>query len=275
MITEPSSLIEHMASSATTLCTVWEIERTDGKVLHYTDADVNVEVDGVLYLKSGGYNASAVSYNSTLSVDNLEVVGFLSSDTLLESELISGVFDGATVKIGEANWKEPSQGILWKKQGKFGVVSMSDGVFKVELRGITQFLQQQIGTVLTPMCSAAFGDSKCKVNTSSYKSTGTITNTSGKVLQDSSRVEASGFWNYGTIKMTSGANTGRTMEVESSNGQNIVLMFKFPYPVVAGDTYEIVKGCAKTLDACKGYSNVINFRGFPKVPGSNAILQGA
>jgi hypothetical protein len=39
-----------------------------------------------------------------------------------------------------------------------------------------------------------------------------------------------------------------------------------------GDTLEISQGCGKTRAACLAFDNVVNFRGFPDVPGTDQVL---
>ena len=45
-------------------------------------------------------------------------------------------------------------------------------------------------------------------------------------------------------------------------------------PYMLGDTYTIVAGCDKTAATCKArYANLVNFRGEPFIPGTDAILR--
>jgi uncharacterized phage protein (TIGR02218 family) len=45
------------------------------------------------------------------------------------------------------------------------------------------------------------------------------------------------------------------------------------YPVQPGDTYSITAGCDKQMGTCKTrFSNLVNFRGEPYVPGNDTIL---
>ena len=46
------------------------------------------------------------------------------------------------------------------------------------------------------------------------------------------------------------------------------------YDIAAGDTYTLAPGCDKSLETCRDvYANVVNFRGFPHVPGTLEVLR--
>jgi uncharacterized phage protein (TIGR02218 family) len=47
-----------------------------------------------------------------------------------------------------------------------------------------------------------------------------------------------------------------------------------PYNVTAADTMSVYPGCDKNLATCLAkFANVVNFRGFPKIPGRDAVTQ--
>ena len=84
----------------------------------------------------------------------------------------------------------------------------------------------------------------------------------------------SGYFDYGLMTMTSGANIGLAMEVKSYVVGQITLQLPFPYAVAAGDTYSLTAGCDRSFSTCKGrFSNVLNFRGEPYLPGLDKLIQ--
>ena len=90
---------------------------------------------------------------------------------------------------------------------------------------------------------------------------------------DTSRAEASGYFDYGQITFTSGDNNGITRQIETFDGQTFLLWDILPYQIQIGDTYNVKPGCDKTFDTCKTkYSNGDRYGGFPHVPGSDGIL---
>jgi len=165
MKTISASLQTHLESAATTLCTCWKITRQDGQIFGYTDHDLNLTIDGLVYKSESGYFRSAIASSSETNVDNVDVEGFLDDAEISEVELRYGKFDYATVEIFVTNWADLTQGIVAMRYGMFGeTVISSSGLFRIELRGLTQLFSQQIVDVYTPECRADFGDEKCGVS---------------------------------------------------------------------------------------------------------------
>ena len=85
MKTLPSSLADHLATGATTLCHCWKLAPVNGPVLGFTDHDRDLIFDGVTFEAQAGFEASEIESSLGLSVDNLEASGALDS-TQLDAE---------------------------------------------------------------------------------------------------------------------------------------------------------------------------------------------
>ena len=159
-----TALAAHLAGEVTTLATCWRIARTDGQVFRFTDHDRDLLVEGETYRASTGYSRTAVASDADLAVDNLEVEGVFDSEELSEADLRAGRFDRAEVRIFLVNWADPGQGVLKLRRGWFGEVVLGEqGIFRTELRGLTQALAQRIGELYGPECRADLGDHRCRV----------------------------------------------------------------------------------------------------------------
>ena len=159
-----ASLASHLAGEVTTLATCWRITRTDGTVFRFTDHDRDLVVDGDIYAASAAYSRTAISNDAGMGVDNLDVEGVFDSAAVSEAELRAGLFDQAEVRIFLVNWADPSMGSLRLRRGWFGEVVLTEqGVFRTELRGLTQALQQRIGELYSPDCRADLGDHRCRM----------------------------------------------------------------------------------------------------------------
>ncbi len=159
-----TALAAHLAGPVTTLATCWRITRVDGTEFFFTDHDQDLPFEGNIYKASSGYSRTAIANDASLSVDNLDVEGVFDSDAITEEELRAGLFDQAEVRIFLVNWADPSMGALRMRRGWFGEVVLTEqGVFRTELRGMTQALQQRIGELYSPECCADLGDHRCKV----------------------------------------------------------------------------------------------------------------
>jgi hypothetical protein len=158
------SLASHLAGSVTTLATCWRITRVDGVVFRFTDHDQDLVVEGEVYEASAAYSRTAISNDAGMGVDNLDVEGVFDSAAVTEEELRAGLFDRAEVRIFLVNWADPSMGALRLRRGWFGEVVLTEqGVFRTELRGLTQALSQRIGELYSPECRADLGDHRCRV----------------------------------------------------------------------------------------------------------------
>ena len=165
MKTIGSALQAHLAQDVTTICTCWNITRTDGAVFTFTDHDTDLMISGVTYKASNGYKRTAMKSDQILSVDNLDVSGIMiDANGIQENELKRGIFDYAAVKVFLVNWSDLGQGVLALRSGLFGEVTVNEnGIFNTEIRGLTQYLTQEFGYTFTPYCNADLGDARCKV----------------------------------------------------------------------------------------------------------------
>lgn len=97
-----------------------------------------------------------------------------------------------------------------------------------------------------------------------YVSGGTVTPLGGE----------SGYFDFGVISFTSGLNNGLSMEIRSYVPGQLTLDLPMPYAVQVGDAYSLKAGCDKAASTCIGkFSNILNFRGEPFLPGVDKIVQ--
>jgi Phage conserved hypothetical protein BR0599 len=67
---------------------------------------------------------------------------------------------------------------------------------------------------------------------------------------------------------------GISMEVKSYVLGQWVLALPFPVALAPGDAYTMIAGCDKQFDTCRTrFNNVVNFGGYPYVPGIDQIIQ--
>ncbi len=82
---------------------------------------------------------------------------------------------------------------------------------------------------------------------------------------------AAGWFTLGRLTWTSRPNTVRTAEVAahsvSAGVRQIALLEPPVRPIGVGDGFDVVAGCDKRLETCRGrFGNAVNFRGFPHIP---------
>ncbi len=270
-----TELKNHLAGEVTSLATCWKLTLTNSNVMGFTDHDNDILFDGVNYLAASGFTPTAVENTSNLSVDNLDMEGVLDSNNIKDNDIIAGLYDFAEVEIFRLNYKDITQGKMILRRGWLGEVKYGKSNFVAEIRGLTQKLSKTIGDLYSPSCRTNLGNLKCGVDLTPFTATGSVTSiSSNRIFTDTLRIEANGFYNLGKITFTNGSNEGLSMEVKEFSQFVTTLVMPMPYDIQISDTYSIEAGCDKTFETCKSrFSNVINFRGEPHVPGTDRILQ--
>jgi len=283
MRTLPAGLREHLDGGTTTLCHCWKIATVGGDVMGFTDHDRDLVVDGVTFETQAGFTASEIESSLGLSVDNLDAAGALNSERLSEERLRAGDFDNASVEIWRVNWQDVSQRILLRK-GHLGEVTHGGLGFTAEVRGLAHLLNQPRGRVFQFGCDAVLGDARCGVNleTADFCSAGSVISVeeNRRLFVAGVDTYAEGWFARGRLAWTSGANTGRAGEVKfhrrSGTQMLVELWQETVQPVVTGDAFLIRAGCDKQLSTCIAkFNNVVNYRGFPHIPGDDFVLSYA
>lgn len=267
------ALAAHLAGEVTTLATCWRLERADGWVRGFTDHDRELVVDGLTYVASTGFLPSAIKTASDLSVDNLDVDGFLDDAALRAEDLIAGLFDGARIEVFIVNWADLGQGRLLLRKGFLGEIKRADQRFSAEIRGLSNRLQQTAGKLYSRLCRVDLGSSECGVALGPRTDTYAVTQV---IAADTVRIvtaRATGFFTFGKATFTTGANAGAVNEVLLHDGQTIRLFVPMPRPIVVGDQIVLVAGCDKTPETCNAkFANILNFRGEPHIPGNDKVF---
>lgn len=272
------ALAAHYEQETTTLARLWKITRRDGRIFGFTDHDEMIVFDGVTYAVSSVFDISAVSTRSELNVDSLEAKGILAEEGITASDIEAGLWDGAQVLMMEVNYEDLSMGANILRYGDAGEIRREGQQYTAEVRGLMQYLQNNIGRVVTATCPYDLGDSDCKVDIEALRVSGSVTDSEATTREftDATRIEADGFFSFGTLTWTTGLNVGLSMEVKKfTAGGLIELQLDMPHDVSAGDQYTMVPGCDKIgrLGDCKlTYDNYVNFGGFEDVPGSHKTL---
>lgn len=279
MKTLPSGMQAHLDSGTTTLCWCWKLTRGDNVVQGFTDHDVPLSFDGLIYEAACGFTASEVQSTLGLAVDNLSVAGALTSATLNEDDLAAGLYDNASIEIWRVNWASPDQRVLMRK-GNLGEVKRGKAAFTAEVRGLAHFLNQPVGRCYAYSCDADLGDARCTIDLADpvFSGTGVVAAASDARRFTVSGIEAfaDGWFSGGKLVWTGGANVARGMEIKrhavSALGVSIELWQAMSETVDTGDAFAVTAGCDKQFSTCKAkFDNAVNFRGFPYMPGNDAV----
>lgn len=261
--------------------------------------NARVQQGGGTYLAEDGLTFSALEYKSDGSPNNLQATGFLIDSGLSEHDVRARLYDGALFELRVVNWADLTQLELKLISGTVGDITMKNGEFQMELRGLTQYLTTVVGSLYGPLCRAElFGGGaegidpsnhwKCRLNRADWVQSGTVLSSpdsvtvvpspSSALLMIGSSTPAdpapTGWFDDGVIIYTSGALSGYSFEIASWDGAILTLFGGAPMPFTptAGDTFEIEPGCAKLISVCQSkFDNVLNFAGEPNIPGLNVL----
>ena len=277
MRTASSNLTSHIAGEVTSIAICWKLTLVSGTVLGFTDHTSDLTISSQLYKAATGFSPTSVETKDRFSVDNLDVEGVLDAASITEADIMAGIYDFAEIEIFMINVTDLSQGIITHRRGWLGEVSVKNGQFVAEVRGLAQKLQQNIGELFSPTCRAVFGDARCKVNLASFTFAGTVnTVTSRQVFLSTALTHAAGYFSGGEVQWLTGANAGRRMEIKEFSNTQITLALPMPHSVAVGDTFNAIAGCDKTIATCIAkFNNAVNFRGEPYVPGMDKMLATA
>jgi uncharacterized phage protein (TIGR02218 family) len=273
-----NDLLNHLGEEVVTIATCLYLVRKDGVEIFSTEHDVDLAIDGDTYESSLGFNRTDVVNTSSMSVDNLEIMGVLDTDKISEEDLRAGKYDYAEVYLFLVNYKDLSQGILRLRRGILGEVVLGDnGLFTAELRGMVQLYSQRIGEVYSPECRADIGDSRCKIDLAPLTVETTVASViNRRTITVVSGSEADEYYTHGALTFETGNNAGFSIEIKSwlLSTKQIEMYLPTPYPIQAGDEVSFYPGCDKRIATCfDKFNNVINFRGEPYVPEPGLLVR--
>jgi uncharacterized phage protein (TIGR02218 family) len=277
----PPALQVKLSSGATTLCRCWTIARRDGAVQGFTDHDRDLIVDGVLHKAAAGLTASEATAQFGLAPTGSEVAGALSDDTLTEDSLARGQYDAATITVRLVDWSDPSL-FVTLVSGTLGEVKREGLAFVAEVRGLSHHLAQERGRRYLPICDADLGDARCSIDltSSAWLKSGVVAAMRGpSTFAATGLATVEGGWlTGGRLTFATGQNAGLAVEIKEhrviADEVFVSLWQAMPEPISAGDTFTATAGCDKRANTCAArFGNIINFRGFPGMPGDDFVTR--
>jgi len=276
----PPALQTKLDSGATTLCRCWLITRADGLRQGFTDHDADVALGDITCRADSGLSASEATQRFGLAVAGAELSGALADDTLNEDDLAAGRYDAAAVELWLVDWSAPDLRVLMAK-GSLGEVRREGPAFTAEMRGLSQQLAAETGRLFTATCAADLGDARCTVDLglAAFRGSGTVAAVTATARFSASGLDAfaDGWFTAGKLTFATGANAGLAVEVKAHRHADAVtfeLWQAMPQPIAAGDAFTVTAGCDKRFATCHDrFNNVVNFRGFPHIPGNDFVIR--
>ncbi|MEM1273865.1 MAG: DUF2163 domain-containing protein [Pseudomonadota bacterium] len=274
------ALSNHLAAGTSDVVRCWRLTRSDGVSLGFTDHDVDISFDGQVFKANSGLTAAALSQTTGLSVDNSEALGALSDAAIRETDVVAGRFDGARIEAWHVCWSDPNSRALVFR-GTLGELTRTGQAFSAELRGLSETLNQPTGRVYHKSCSCILGDKKCGIdlNTPGYHvETALKSSVDNRLFYVPAHSEYEARWfERGTLDVVSGMAVGLFGVIKNDRIEDglrrIELWAPLGSEVAENDVVRLTAGCDKTMPTCKlKFSNLMNFRGFPDIPGDDWLV---
>lgn len=279
MLSVSPTLRAKLDLGASTFCHCWRLARRDGYVIGFTDHDGDLTFGGVTYRARAGLKASELENAASLAPSVREAAGALTDDSLSETDLQNGLYDGASVETWLVDWSAPGDRLLLDV-ATIGEVRRDEFAFTAELRSAAHVFDQPRGRSFQRNCSADIGDSHCKIDLvgSLYSRRAAIVSAQTDVLTTTlDRDAANGFFTGGAVHFETGVNTGTSLAIRTHRQEDghavIALWTPTAAPGQPGDRLVLTAGCDKRPETCRTkFGNSVNFRGFPHMPGNDRVI---
>lgn len=262
----------------------------NGEQGRYTDHDVSIIVNrsGNPLGINGSYDpinamtGSAIRSSADMAVDNLETDITLDQFGISAADIRAGLYDDVRVTLFRVNWRNPNDSGIILKHGPLGHKGLADRqIANVELRGLTQYLQNTIVSTYSVACRADLGTQTgrwpCKFNLAPVTVSTTVTSVQAARLSFTATALAATAANYYTGGLVTFTATGYRREVRSDDGNGAIVLFEpLPADIQVGAAFTIYPGCDKAKATCKDkFNNIVNFRGETFIPAGTQLTRGA
>ena len=268
-----------LQGETTHMCSCWKILRRDGVVQGFTDHDDPLVFDGVTFAADGGLHMRGQDDRLGLTGSKSDVGGALLQFSIDEAALSSGAYDGASVETWLVDWCDPSFRLLMNVE-VMGEVRRADHVFSADLRSLAQVFEQETGRRFMKTCSADLGDAHCGVNLNQPRY---LTQAIVQSVPDAAHlsVTLTGFadrwFTNGQLRVLNGSQKGALCPIKAHRQEEdraqIALWTPLTPALAPSDQIELRAGCDKSFATCGAkFSNRVNFRGFPHIPGNDVLM---
>ncbi|MDQ3819360.1 MAG: DUF2163 domain-containing protein [Acidobacteriota bacterium] len=291
-----TSLRDYMAGPALDLCACWKLTPVDadgdplpanavGATSHTRDLTLPGHV--ITFKSNGGVMPTDVDTESGQQSAGLDLDSIFTLD-ISEVDVAAHKWDHAVFEVYTVNYSALKMGQQIDFSGRLRQISSEGPRFRAVANPLTQvYGEVQLGRLIKHRCDVRrFADklheNRCKLDPAAtafdglpITVTGTVTTgASNSQFTDSSRTEPDAHFENGVVKFTSGALSGKEFEIKSFASKVFTLQLPASELIAVGTTYQAVRGCNRTPEVCSvKFGNIINYRGFPKVPGIDHLAR--
>lgn len=269
------------------LAELFTLTLANGAQFFWTSAGYSITNGGTTWVALGPLiSRSRISVKGTAEIPEMDVKIAAADTTTINGTSIKlavhdGIFDGAHLECDRVFMRSPgdtSLGLLVMFKGRASQSQITASGVALTCKGDTVLMNQQVPRHLyQTTCLHTFCDTGCTLLAANYTTTNTVGSSpspSTSFIPWGSSPANPALYTLGSITFTSGVCNGQTRDIANptSSGMNLVYpLYGTPSP---GDTFTVLMGCTRTLNACQtrttniggSVNNQQNFRGEPWVP---------
>jgi uncharacterized phage protein (TIGR02218 family) len=279
MKTTNATLDATLALNTQQLADVYYFEFREGFQV-WTSADTDIVYGATTFLCNGPVITRGQAKSSAgLSVDTMDISlaphGATVGGVGLKAAALQGMFDNVRVVVSRAymqTWNVNPQ-LVTVFDGYVVEANPSSTEVQLTVKSALNKLTEQLPRrTIQPQCPYRVYDSGCGLAAASFTHARTVaagSNTSIVCLSSASTNANVG----GYLQFTSGVLTGVLRTITGVSGIDITLNMPLPSIPVIGVGVNVVKGCDKTRTACRTFSNIAKYGGFPDTPKPESVAK--
>jgi uncharacterized phage protein (TIGR02218 family) len=249
-------------------------------ILRYSSAPTPIVANGYLFAVGPKFERSKTKVVIGTQVDELDIKIYPETTNLVGSMPFlqaawQGQFDGALLQLERAflgaaggGYGDTSAGTVILFSGRISDMDCSRTGVEMKCRSHLELLNIQMPRRLwQSSCTHVFGDAMCLFNRSSLAATFSAAGGSTTTVIQGAPTTTTPYA-QGTIIAVTGGNAGYSRTISNFvSGGAVTVKLAFLSPVVAGDQFQLLPGCDRTLATCTNiFNNAIHFGGFPYIP---------
>lgn len=248
-----------------------------GNLLRYSAAPTPIVANGFTFAVGPKFERSKTSTVIGTQVDELDIKVYPE-----ETDLIGGTpwleaawrgqLDGALLQVERAfmpSYGNTSPGTVVLFAGRISDIDCSRTGIDMKCRSHLELLNIQMPRRLwQSSCTHVFGDAMCQFNRATLQASFACLSGSNETeIVSTVNPTPAGLYVQGTIFGLTGANAGDSRTVAGMSSGNISVKLAFLSPPMAGDQFQLLPGCDRSIATCTNvFNNVIHFGGMPYIP---------
>ena len=278
MKTATPALIELLSGDEFIMADLYTITLVGGSsVLRYSAGPTALSANGYFFALGPKFERSKTKIVIGTQVDELEVriytelTDLIGGVPLLQAAW-QGQLDGALLQLERAfmpSYGDSSPGTVLLFAGRISDIDCTRTGIDLKCRSHLELLNIQMPRRLwQSSCTHTFGDAMCQFDRSALQATffAGPGSTQAQIATSVSPAPAN-LYTQGTIIGLTGGNAGSNRTISNMGAGWVYVKLAFLSPVVAGDEFQLLPGCDRTLASCTNlFNNASHFGGFPYVP---------